>query len=255
MSSSNRAKRGALPATYRCQTSYARFDHMISEAAPNHPAAPFAGPRMIRRDDAPTTSGATTRAASSPIGSSRRPISCTCWSSSCRPVAGFRHTANNPTLFAADVAYLWWPGRWCLTDPETGENGGSPRGRGLFGRDTWHHGYAWGRRPPRWWSSCRPPPSRGRASTYGRTRPLLRDPAQRTSGGHGAGRRRGPSSGRLGGSCRCGEGRPAVLPGGARRSTWCGRCWTPRTSRDTRGRSSPARSTRSRGRRPRRWSG
>ncbi len=90
------------------------------------------------------------------------------------PGAGFRHSPDNPTLFAADVAYLCLAGTLVLTDPETGEVAMAPAGSGLyFGRDTWHHGYSLGSQTATVLEFMSPPPSRGTASTYGRTRPLL----------------------------------------------------------------------------------
>jgi hypothetical protein len=92
------------------------------------------------------------------------------------PRASFRHTRDNPTLFAADVAYLCVAGTLVLVDPETGETATAPAGSGLyFGRDTWHHGFALGDETARVVEFMSPPPSRGTASTYGKTRPLLTD--------------------------------------------------------------------------------
>jgi hypothetical protein len=90
------------------------------------------------------------------------------------PGAAFRHSEDNPTLFAADVAYLCLAGTLVLTDPETGEVALAPAGSGVyFGRDTWHHGYSLGSTTTTVLEFMSPPPSRGTASTYGRTRPPL----------------------------------------------------------------------------------
>ena len=90
------------------------------------------------------------------------------------PRGWFRHTADNPTLFAADVAYLCLTGTLVLVDPETGETAVAPAGSGIyFGRDTWHHGFALGDQTTRVIEFMSPPPSRGTASTYGKSRPLL----------------------------------------------------------------------------------
>jgi hypothetical protein len=90
------------------------------------------------------------------------------------PGGRFGHTASNPTLFAADVAYLCVAGTLCLADPESGEIALVPEGTGVyFGRDTWHHGFAVGRGTTRVVEFMSPPPVLGTASTYGRTRPLL----------------------------------------------------------------------------------
>lgn len=90
------------------------------------------------------------------------------------PGGAFRHTADNPTLFAADVAYLCVQGTLVLADPETGETAVAPAGSGLyFGRDTWHHGFCLGDQTTRVVEFMSPPPSRGTASTYGRSQPLL----------------------------------------------------------------------------------
>lgn len=90
------------------------------------------------------------------------------------PGTGFRHSAANPTLFAADTAYLCLEGTLVVADPSTGEVCVAPAGTGVaFGRDTWHHGFALGDRTVTVLEFMSPPPSRGTASTYGRTRPLL----------------------------------------------------------------------------------
>jgi hypothetical protein len=90
------------------------------------------------------------------------------------PGTSFRHTEANPTLFAADVAYLCVAGTLVLSDPETGEAAIAPAGSGIyFGRDTWHHGFALGDQTARVVEFMSPPPVRGTASTYGRTKPLL----------------------------------------------------------------------------------
>ena len=90
------------------------------------------------------------------------------------PGGRFGHTASNPTLFAADVAYLCVAGTLCLADPESGEVALVPEGSGVyFGRDTWHHGFAVGPHTARVVEFMSPPPVLGTASTYGRTRPLL----------------------------------------------------------------------------------
>lgn len=90
------------------------------------------------------------------------------------PGGRFGHTAENPTLFAADVAYVCVAGTLALADPETGETVLAPAGSGIyFGRDTWHHGYALGAETSRAIEFMSPPPARGAASSYGKTRPLL----------------------------------------------------------------------------------
>ena len=90
------------------------------------------------------------------------------------PGGRFGHTASNPTLFAADVAYLCVAGTLCLADPESGEVVLVPEGTGVyFGRDTWHHGFAVGPWTARVVEFMSPPPVLGTASTYGRTRLLL----------------------------------------------------------------------------------
>lgn len=92
------------------------------------------------------------------------------------PGGCFRHTADNPTLFAADVAYLCVQGTLVLADPETGETAVAPAGSGLyFGRDTWHDGFCLGAQTTRVVEFMSPPPSRGTASTYGKTQPLLQE--------------------------------------------------------------------------------
>jgi hypothetical protein len=90
------------------------------------------------------------------------------------PGGRFGHTERNPTLFAADVAYLCVGGTFLLAEPEAGEVVLVPEGCGVyFGRDTWHHGFVWGEKTARVVEFMSPPPARGTASGYGRSKPFL----------------------------------------------------------------------------------
>ncbi len=87
---------------------------------------------------------------------------------------GFRHSATNPTVFAADVVYACLEGELTLADPETGEVVIAQAGSAIaFGRDTWHHGFATAAGTTTVLEFMSPPPSRGTASTYAQRQPLL----------------------------------------------------------------------------------
>lgn len=88
------------------------------------------------------------------------------------PHGEFRHSALNPTVFAADVLYFVLEGEMVLADPRTGEVARVPAGTGrLFHRDTWHHGFNPGRSTLRVVEFFSPPPSQGTASDYSRRQP------------------------------------------------------------------------------------
>ena len=92
------------------------------------------------------------------------------------PGGRFGHTAENPTVFAADVAYLCLAGTFVIAEPITGECLVVEAGSGVFfGRDTWHHGFSLGAETTRVLEFMAPPPVHGTASTYGRQQPLLAD--------------------------------------------------------------------------------
>jgi hypothetical protein len=90
------------------------------------------------------------------------------------PHGKFLHSEQNPTLFASDVAYIVLSGEMLLVDAEHGEVRHVLPGQvGFFQRDTWHHAFNPSSEPLRVLEYMTPPPSKGTASTYGRTKPLL----------------------------------------------------------------------------------
>jgi uncharacterized cupin superfamily protein len=90
------------------------------------------------------------------------------------PGGEFRHSPTNKTVFAADVMYCVLEGELTMADPQHGEVQVVEAGAGiLFGRDTWHHGFNPTQQTLRVLEFFAPPPSRGTASTYARTRPDL----------------------------------------------------------------------------------
>jgi mannose-6-phosphate isomerase-like protein (cupin superfamily) len=92
------------------------------------------------------------------------------------PGGEFRHSPGNKTVFAADVAYCVLEGTLVIADPEHGEVRVVEAGEQvLFRRDTWHHGFNPGAGPTRVLEFFAPPPSRGTASTYAVTQPMLED--------------------------------------------------------------------------------
>jgi mannose-6-phosphate isomerase-like protein (cupin superfamily) len=92
------------------------------------------------------------------------------------PRNGFRHSAANKTLFAADVAYYVLEGELVLADPQYGEVRVVPAGTAVFfRRDTWHHGFNPSSQVVRVLEFFSPPPSRGAASEYARLQPDLEE--------------------------------------------------------------------------------
>jgi hypothetical protein len=91
-----------------------------------------------------------------------------------RPRSRFVHSPTNPTLFAADLAYVVLEGELILIDAEHGEVRPLRAGdTAYFGRDVWHHALNPGSHPARVVEYFAPPPSRGTSSAYGASRPLL----------------------------------------------------------------------------------
>ncbi len=90
------------------------------------------------------------------------------------PGGEFRHSILNPTVFAGDVLYFVLAGELVLANPQTGEVARVPAGTGrLFHRDTWHDGFNPGDATARVLEFFSPPPARGAASEYARSRPGL----------------------------------------------------------------------------------
>lgn len=90
------------------------------------------------------------------------------------PRGRYVHSAANPTVFAADVAYVVLSGELILIDPEHGEVRPLTAGQvGFFRRDTWNHAVNPRHEPVRVLEFFAPPPSRDTASPYARSRPLL----------------------------------------------------------------------------------
>lgn len=90
------------------------------------------------------------------------------------PGGGFRHSADNKTVFAADVTYSVLAGTLVIADPEHGEVQLVEAGEHvLFRRDTWHHGFNPGQDVVRVLECFAPPPSRGTASGYAVHQPML----------------------------------------------------------------------------------
>jgi hypothetical protein len=90
------------------------------------------------------------------------------------PGGGFRHSETNKTVFAADIVYCVLQGTLVIADPEHGEVQRVEAGEQvLFRRDTWHHGFNPFSETLRVVEFFAPPPSRGTASTYARSQPIL----------------------------------------------------------------------------------
>ena len=90
------------------------------------------------------------------------------------PGAGFRHSEDYRTIFAADELLHVLQGVLVIADPETGEVQRAGVGESVFfRRDTWHHAFALGPEPLRVLELFAPPPATGASSAYARAQPYL----------------------------------------------------------------------------------
>jgi quercetin dioxygenase-like cupin family protein len=90
------------------------------------------------------------------------------------PGAGFRHSEEFRTIFAADELLYVLEGVLVIADPETGEVQRASAGESVFfRRDTWHHAFALGPEPVRVLELFAPPPAAGASSAYARAQPYL----------------------------------------------------------------------------------
>jgi quercetin dioxygenase-like cupin family protein len=90
------------------------------------------------------------------------------------PGAGFRHSEDYRTIFAADELLHVLEGVLVIADPETGEVQRAGSGESVFfRRDTWHHAFALGPEPLRVLELFAPPPAAGASSAYAREQPYL----------------------------------------------------------------------------------
>jgi quercetin dioxygenase-like cupin family protein len=90
------------------------------------------------------------------------------------PGDAFRHSDSYRTIFAADELLHVLQGTLVLANPETGEVVRAERGESVFfRRDTWHHGFSYGREELRVLELFAPPPATGASGTYARTKPYL----------------------------------------------------------------------------------
>jgi len=88
--------------------------------------------------------------------------------------AGFRHSEDYRTIFAADELLHVLQGVLVIADPETGEVQRAGVGESVFfRRDTWHHAFALGPEPLRVLELFAPPPAAGASSAYARAQPYL----------------------------------------------------------------------------------
>ncbi len=92
------------------------------------------------------------------------------------PGAGFRHSEDYRTIFAADELLHVLQGVMVIADPETGEVQRAGVGENVFfRRDTWHHAFALGPEPLRVLELFAPPPAAGASSAYARAQPYLEE--------------------------------------------------------------------------------
>ena len=92
------------------------------------------------------------------------------------PGAGFRHSEDFRTVFAADELLHVLEGVLVIADPQTGEVQRASVGDSVFfRRDTWHHAFALGPEPLRVLELFAPPPAAGASSAYARAQPYLEE--------------------------------------------------------------------------------
>jgi quercetin dioxygenase-like cupin family protein len=92
------------------------------------------------------------------------------------PGAGFRHSEDFRTVFAADELLHVLEGVLVIADPQTGEVQRASAGESVFfRRDTWHHAFALGPEPLRVLELFAPPPAAGASSAYARAQPYLEE--------------------------------------------------------------------------------
>jgi mannose-6-phosphate isomerase-like protein (cupin superfamily) len=92
------------------------------------------------------------------------------------PGAGFRHSEDYRTIFAADELLYVLEGVLVIADPETGEVQRAGAGESVFfRRDTWHHAFALGPEPLRVLELFAPPPAAGASSAYARAQHYLEE--------------------------------------------------------------------------------
>lgn len=90
------------------------------------------------------------------------------------PAAGFQHSENNRTIFAADEVFYVLEGELVLANPQTGEVRHAGPGEAIFfRRDTWHHGFNYGTERLRVLEYFSPPPSQGTSSGYAMSQDYL----------------------------------------------------------------------------------
>lgn len=90
------------------------------------------------------------------------------------PGAGFRHSPSYRTVFAADEVLYVLMGTMVLANPESGEVQLVRKGESVyFGKDTWHHAYAFGAEELRVLEYFAPPPATGTSGKYAQTRPYV----------------------------------------------------------------------------------
>lgn len=90
------------------------------------------------------------------------------------PGGEFSHSADNPTIFAADELLYVLDGTLLLRDPSTGETQRATAGEAIFfRRDTWHHGRAAGDEAVRILEFFSPTPATGASSAYAKAQPYL----------------------------------------------------------------------------------
>jgi quercetin dioxygenase-like cupin family protein len=90
------------------------------------------------------------------------------------PGEAFRHSESFRTVFAADELLHVLEGTLVLANPATGEVVRAEQGESVFfRRDTWHHGFSYGRDELRVLELFAPPPATGASGAYARTRPYL----------------------------------------------------------------------------------
>jgi mannose-6-phosphate isomerase-like protein (cupin superfamily) len=91
------------------------------------------------------------------------------------PGAFYRSTERSPVVYGADEVWCVLSGTLLLNNPETGEAHLVNKGQAAFFRkDTWHHGFSYGKEPVRVLEFFAPPPATGTTGAYSKSKPFLK---------------------------------------------------------------------------------
>ncbi|MDA2925622.1 cupin domain-containing protein [Acidobacteria bacterium AH-259-G07] len=92
------------------------------------------------------------------------------------PGAFYRSSRDNPVIYGADEVWHVLSGTLAINNPANGEMHVVNKGEAVFFRkDTWHHGFSFGKEPVRVLEHFAPPPLAGTTGTYSTSKPFLEE--------------------------------------------------------------------------------